>query len=277
MVAPWCKGRIMPATESIAARTCLPRNDDNDSSRNEASTAIKAVLFDLGDTIIHFATWKARPYLVAGTRPAHQRLIEMGFNPPPYHKYARRLGATLLRSILWSRITRREAQLLIAFHKCHARMGIDLTQEQMRELAAFSIAPVCELISVDPEARPVLSELRKRGLKLGIVSNTVFPAFAIDNFLHEEGLLEFFPTRIYSSDVRYMKPQPGIFKAALDELRADANSTLYVGDRLEKDVRGAKRVGMPSVLLLHRRRRRLRPKPDYVIRALAELLEILPV
>ena len=50
---------------------------------------IQAVLFDIGDTLLHFETSKAREFLDTAARPAYDRLLEWGHKPPPYDKYLR--------------------------------------------------------------------------------------------------------------------------------------------------------------------------------------------
>jgi FMN phosphatase YigB (HAD superfamily) len=56
------------------------------------------------------------------------------------------------------------------------------------------------------------------------------------------------PTRVYSCDVRCRKPDKRIFRAALRRTRLNPDNTLFVGDSLTTDVRGANRFGLISVL-----------------------------
>ena len=64
----------------------------------------------------------------------------------------------------------------------------------------------------------MLEDFRQSGLKLAVVSNTFIPADAMDRHLAMFGLLDFFPVRVYSSDVGYRKPDPRIYRHALDQL-----------------------------------------------------------
>lgn len=236
---------------------------------------IEAVLFDIGDVLMHFETSRARRFLDVGVRPVYDALIERGHRPPAFAAYARRIRWAFVRAYLWSRTIRREVATLDVLRRAHARMGIALSPGRMEELAMQCMRPFEQFFSTDPQAVPVVSRLREAGFKLGIVSNTFFPHFAIDEVLEREGLLELFPVRIYSSDVGFMKPHPGIFRAALDRLDVAPERTMHVGDLIRKDVRGAARVGIQSVLLLPRGQRVSgHPKPDYVIRDLTELLTL---
>jgi len=233
---------------------------------------IDAVLFDLGDTLLHFETARARQYLESATRPAYDRLAELGFRLPNYKVYFRAIKRRFLRAFLWSRLIRREAQLMNAFHRLHHRMGIDIDDAQMTDLVMRCVQPLERFFAVDGEARPVVAQLQAEGFKLGVVSNTLFPGFAVDDVLRQEKLLGHFPVRVYSSDVGYMKPHRRIFETALDRIGVAAERTVFVGDRIDKDVRGAARLGMKTILMVKNGHTpRGRTRPDHVIRALSEV------
>src|SRR3989304_7947818 len=86
---------------------------------------IDAVLFDLGDTLLHFETDQARQFLESATRPAYDRLVELGFRLPDYKAYFRAIKRRFVLAYLSSRSLRREAQLGDGFHWLHARQGCD--------------------------------------------------------------------------------------------------------------------------------------------------------
>jgi putative hydrolase of the HAD superfamily len=74
------------------------------------------------------------------------------------------------------------------------------------------------------------------------------------------------------------KPDARIFRAALDRLGVPAERTVMVGDNLEADIVGARRVGMRTILLTRPGAKRLAasPTPDLQIDSLRELLDPLP-
>ncbi|MGB2987340.1 MAG: HAD family hydrolase [Phycisphaerae bacterium] len=237
---------------------------------------IEAVLFDIGDTLLHFETSKAREFLDAATRPGYERLCELGYRPPAYHVYVRAIRRAFQWAYLWSRVMRREVQIVRAFERCHRRMGIHLDNEQLNDLGLRCTQALRRFLSMDDDAVDVVARLDAAGFKLGIVSNTPFPSFAIDDFLQYEGLLDHFPVRIYSSDVRYMKPHRKIFHLALDQLGVAPARTLFIGDRVDKDVKGPARVGMKTALLTRNGQiPRGRVRPDHIIHRLAEIPAIL--
>lgn len=95
--------------------------------------------------------------------------------------------------------------------------------------------------------RALLDALRERGLKTGLVSNTMDPRWLLLRDLDEQGLAERLDVVVFSSDVGVRKPRPEIFRRALDALDVTADRALFVGDRLVADIRGARDVGMRTV------------------------------
>lgn len=239
---------------------------------------IEAVLFDIGDTLVHFETVKATDLLTTAIRPAYEYLGGQGLALPPYAAYLGSIRRAFLWAYLWSRLTQREVRLSRVLERAHARMGLVFGEARLSELAGHSTAALRRYMTRDTEAVDLVRRIADAGLKLGIVSNTVFPAFAIDDHLRDEGLLDFFPVRIYSSDVRYMKPHRRIFRAALAQLGVPADRAVFVGDRVDKDVKGSARVGMKTVLLSRNGRVPSgRWRPDHVVQRLGEIGPILGV
>lgn len=99
---------------------------------------------------------------------------------------------------------------------------------------------------VYPEVPDTLAALRRRGLRLGIVSNwdTRLP-----DVLERLGLAPSFDALVYSSEVGAEKPDRRIFEAALRRLDASADQVLHVGDGRLEDVEGAQAVGMHALHL----------------------------
>ncbi len=97
---------------------------------------------------------------------------------------------------------------------------------------------------------PVLDELRAHGLKLGLVSNAFDPGWLLHRDLEQMGLSQRLDFSVFSSEVGKRKPHPAIFERALAELAVEPGRTLFVGDSLYADVRGAKELGMATVQAL---------------------------
>jgi len=91
-----------------------------------------------------------------------------------------------------------------------------------------------------------LDRLRQAGLRLGIISNSDGRVAAA---LEAAGLRHHFDVVVDSALVGVEKPDPAIFRAALEALEVAPAEALYVGDLYEVDVLGARAAGMEAVLL----------------------------
>ena len=98
---------------------------------------------------------------------------------------------------------------------------------------------------------PALETLREAGLRLGIVSN--FERW-LDALLEDCGVRSLFEVRVISGFEGVEKPDPAIFRLALDRAGVDAARAVYVGDLPELDIAPARLVGMYPVLLDRRGR-----------------------
>ena len=102
----------------------------------------------------------------------------------------------------------------------------------------------------DPDAPPLLRDLRQRGLRVGVLSNTMWPRSAHERVFARDNLLDLIDGAVYSSEIPWTKPHPEAFRAAMAAVGVDDPAAcVFVGDRPWDDVHGAKSAGMRAVLL----------------------------
>lgn len=240
---------------------------------------IKAVIFDLDDTLLDWSkgSMNWRDFQHARAAGLHAYLQSMGYRLPPLAD----LGQTLLQSIqtIWDEANKNwaAARLEEALRRTLFVYGIDISQlDPLPLLHAYNWTPIPG-VTPFPDAHAVLTELRRRGYLLGLITNSFTPMWMRDIELRAYDLLEFFPVRITSGDTGYMKPHPAIFHRALALLDVTAEQAIYVGDRPAHDIAGANNVGMTSILIRppHLDRALDGVTPDYTIRHLQELCDIL--
>jgi len=118
-----------------------------------------------------------------------------------------------------------------------------------------------------PEVPGVLARLRAGGARLAVVSNW---DVSLHDVLERTALRPLVDAVVISAELGVAKPDPAIFRAALERLGATADGALHVGDSLEDDVAGARAAGLEAVLVA----RNGAPAPDGVraVRSLAELV-----
>ena len=99
----------------------------------------------------------------------------------------------------------------------------------------------------DPEAPRVIDELKGRGLLVAVVSNT--EDGRVRDALEEAGLAERFDIIVDSHLVGLSKPDPAIFRHALELLGVEPEEAVFVGDSYVHDALAARAAGLAAVLL----------------------------
>lgn len=125
----------------------------------------------------------------------------------------------------------------------------------------------------DPAAAGVLTRLRTRNIRIGVLSNTLWPRDWHDRIFRRDGVLGLIDGAVYSSEIDWTKPRREAFSAAMTAIGVtDPARCVFVGDRPWDDIHGAKSAGMRAVLIPHSE---VPPfdgaRPDAVIGGLAEL------
>ncbi|MGB9741266.1 MAG: HAD family hydrolase [Candidatus Bathyarchaeales archaeon] len=141
-------------------------------------------------------------------------------------------------------------------------------------------------VSLDEDAVDVLQKLYGK-YKLGIVSNLSIPECAWQ-LLEKFDLKKYFDVIVLSGDVNRRKPSPEIFQKALKALNIKASETIFIGDTLSIDIKGAKNIGINAILIKRKTsltdspksliwspKEETQIKPDKIITSLKELLALL--
>jgi HAD superfamily hydrolase (TIGR01549 family) len=213
-----------------------------------AQTTIKAVLFDLGDTLLNFGRIRTTRIFQQSARRTHDYLVKNGQPGGNFLWYCLRNLIAIRLRYLWSGITGRDFDALSLLKKSGAKRGYNLGEDQWREVGWLWYEPLSRLAKVEQDIKNTLTTLQRMGLKLGILSNTFVSAGSLDRHLAQLGILDFFPYRLYSYQFEFRKPDRRIFQAAADSMGELVENIIYVGDRLDKDIWPALKAGMRAVL-----------------------------
>ena len=101
-----------------------------------------------------------------------------------------------------------------------------------------------------PDAPVLLRELRRRNIRIGVLSNTLWPRAVHEQIFVRDEVLDLIDGAVYSCELRRTKPHPEAFRAAMAAVgEDDPASCVFVGDRPFDDVHGAKSIGMRAVLM----------------------------
>jgi putative hydrolase of the HAD superfamily len=129
----------------------------------------------------------------------------------------------------------------------------------------------------DPDVAPLLRSLRERGIRVGVLSNTMWPRALHERVFLRDDVLSLIDGAVYTSEIPWTKPHPEAFRAAMTAIGVtDPAACVFVGDRPFDDIYGAKSLGMRAVFIPHSN---LPPRddvvPDAVITRLADLPALL--
>jgi putative hydrolase of the HAD superfamily len=202
---------------------------------------VEAVLFDWGDTLMEWS-WNDE-LLVAGHRAG---LAAIGHEDVEiterFHE--------AYEPLLWVPGMLEEVEYPGLVRRLLGDFGIELSDAELDRFLEAEHAAWAPARQLGATTHALLESLRRHGLKLAIVSNALDPPRLLHRDLDDAGISERVDFAVFSSEIGRRKPDPAIFRRALDALGVDASSALFVGDRLYEDVRGAGEVGMRTVQAL---------------------------
>lgn len=242
-----------------------------------AGPPVEAVLFDYGLTLVTYR----RPG--AALARAHEEISAL---------LAERLGPgvpegsrilTAVHDVVEAAVEAHEAadpleeiDLVPVTAAAYRDLGLELPPDLLDEVRRIEQEAWVEGISLGPDTVATLTELRRRGLRLGLCSNAPYRAASMRAQIDHLGLTPLLDAAVFSSAVGWRKPSPRIYERALEELGTAAAATVMVGDRLREDVDGAHAAGMRAVLLReHRRDPGAAADADAVLDRLSDLVPLL--
>jgi HAD superfamily hydrolase (TIGR01509 family) len=236
---------------------------------------IEAILFDMNGTL------RAREPHEPTQRAAIKRILEL-------------LGKENASDDYWEELTRRQkaysqwaqANLLqLSEEEIWTRWILpDEPRERIAALAAELMLAWSErkgrTVPI-PGAQETIVELKRRGYRLGVISNSM-SSLDIPRSLDAYGWNEYFDVVILSSALKRRKPAPEPFLEAARALKVKPANCAYLGNRISKDVIGCKRAGFALGIMLeppgklHREEQDQTIQPEAVIHSLRELLDMFP-
>lgn len=248
---------------------------------------VRAVLFDLGDTIWRATVADGYRELVerrSGPRMA-SALREMG-KPVP-SKIG--LMVHVVTDAIWSaedkayHSTLRSPDGIQVFRDVAGDFGLELTREEAAALReAYNLPNSIVGRTIFDDTIDTLHHLQKQGFRQGILSNRPFGSPSLERDLEELGVLPYFEHVITSCDFGWMKPHRRIYEHALALFDVPPAEAVMIGDSLHADVAGAQAVGLKAIW--KRREPNVKgfvqdpgseARPDAVIDHLCELCDLL--
>lgn len=211
---------------------------------------LQAVLLDLGDTLVHMS----RPWddvFHANIESLHNYLTKLGLRLD-FQQFAETFIRIFEDAASRADVYKVEIPMVDIIAKTLRKsklevLGVDLIRTA--EIEFFT--PEVEAWQLYPDTRETLTALRNEKFKMGLISNAKSD-WAVHAILEKNGIEEYFNSVVTSASMRIRKPRPEIFTRALTDLGVKASETVFVGDSVEADISGARKVGMHSIHVLRR-------------------------
>jgi putative hydrolase of the HAD superfamily len=205
-----------------------------------AERGIEAVIFDWGGTLTrwHDVDFHAESLALA------EAVARTPGTDDDHQAWAARLHTA--GAAIWGRS--REHQQSATLADLFTEAGLDLDTELLAAYYDFWEPHT----ATDPEVRAMWQELRGRGIRVGVLSNTIWPRAWHEGFFRRDGVLDLVDGDVYTSEIPWTKPSSRAFEAAMAAVGASApGRCVYVGDRLFDDVWGARNARMRTIHVPH--------------------------
>jgi putative hydrolase of the HAD superfamily len=237
----------------------------------------RAVLFDFGHTLVDFH--RTQEALHAAYEQIRARVEAVAYmEVPELLDLVERVAGGVDRLVeeSYRQLRLEELDQATLLHESFSSIGFDLPEDVMEHIVALDHSAYSNSLAVESEVLSTVTSLREAGFRMGIVSNVSLRPDLMRQDLDRLGLSPLMDAAVFSSEVGVRKPDPRIFREALNRVGANPAHTVFVGDRLYDDIGGAQAVGMRTVhTRQYRQEAEPEPAPDAVISHLRELPSVL--
>lgn len=202
-------------------------------------TRLRALLVDVGGTLVDDTSWPP-PDRVCQLQL--ERLADAyGETRPWFAAFVEHAFAGGAAGTYEQRTAERVAEFLIA-------QAATPSEGEVERICRAACLPMAGNVRLEDHAFEALSGARRLGLRIGICSNTLWRG---DEESRSDwaalGFGDLFDAHVTSRSTGYEKPHPAIFQRCLVELGVEADAAAMLGDRPERDVLGASRLGIRTI------------------------------
>jgi len=212
---------------------------------------LRAISFDLWETLITNTPDASRRQKQVRVSRIEQVLTARGYSALAERlEHAHHMSWERCQELYWSEDRDVPCRRQIE----HLLEALDLDPASLEEPVLAELEHAYAMVAVDvlPEviagATETLHELKARGLRVGLISNTGrTPGYALREILARMDMARFIDVMVFSNEHGACKPQASIFEELRSGLDVAYDEMMFVGDNLYVDVHGAQRCGMRGV------------------------------
>jgi putative hydrolase of the HAD superfamily len=241
--------------------------------------ALQAVFFDMGGTIETF--WQTQEMRFKALPGLKEVLLSAGIDLELSDQdLLNVISSGYVQYHRWSLVTMEELPPDRVWREyIFAGLPIDVQKlASVAEKLMFSIESRFYQREMRPEVPSVLEAIQKLSLKMGIISNVCCRDLVPEN-LEQYGIRHYFEPIVLSSEYGRRKPDPAIFHYAARLANVPTSECVYVGDRISRDIVGARRAGFKLAIQIindfDHGEKDDGAEPDAVITQMTQLLDII--
>lgn len=200
---------------------------------------LRALLVDVGGTLVDDATWIDRAeherMMVARLRDAFGSDLPW-FADLASHPFAESDAPP------WEQ---RTAEFVVSFL---IERGVEVSASEVERICRACAPPLSQIVQVAAGAREAIHAMHDLGVRMVICTNTLWRNDAdVKRDWEELGLGDCFDGYVSSHDAGHGKPHPAMFERSLAMVESGADRAAIIGDRPERDIAGARAVGMRAI------------------------------
>lgn len=235
---------------------------------------IKVILFDMGNTLLHFHKGRSDEEKdFEGLRKLTEYLKRLNSSiafeevkTEFFHKWMEKVDIRNETSI--------EYPIEDFLNGYLEKYDIELSTEQCIEAINTYYTEYKKELYWDKNLHEILKEIKYRGYKIGVVSNTCYYDEVMKDCFKIAGVYDLIDNFIFSYSLRIGKPRKEIFNHAINCFGICAEEAIFVGDGLKNDIEPAKLLGMKTIWLNNKESiNETTIIPDFEVRKLCEVLE----
>jgi len=215
------------------------------------ASQLKAILFDLGETLLDTGGIVPdffKDQAEEDFAKVYAYLQKRGKPLPAWGAFYDALAGLLRKRQEASWTSHKSVHIGRVMHDALWNLGILLEDAELDECVRLTYEYSDSTAALYPEVLPLIRNLQKRGFRIGMISNTIWPHWYQDSTMERLGVRDLLYPRLYSADLEFKKPHPTIFQRAAQLLNVSPGSTVFVGDHLDPDIIGAQGAGMKAIL-----------------------------
>jgi len=215
---------------------------------------ITAVTFDLWDTLIKERPGGSEKVARLRIERIGKILADRGAMHTPEEIESAYLETGDFLALTWSKQRDMSArdQVLFLLSAVDPRLASRLTGRDVSEIERIYSESILDNPPILlPGTKRALEQVREAGYKTGLISNTGrTPGSVLRVVMGRLGIAEYFDVTTFSNEIQVRKPAEMAFRTTLDKLKVVPRAAVHVGDDPDKDVDGARGIGMRAIQIL---------------------------